>query len=314
MFRYSFSGVIAALALVGISTPGLAVTIDAQATSTHIIDFRVNDGGLLPADIIAGPSGPISDLTIESALDAADANTARTEFVDIAGTSADDPSEFRITDLTSRDSTDDIASGSTVDFLYGVRVASPEPPSDFVEAGIRGIGLASGIIHSSDPLQANALVDVFRARDVTFENLTGDDFFFTLTGQLAAGAIAEFSGANGFAAFVASVALLFESTGVLDISLSALSPFLPVQSSTGDRAVSAITRVVDVAGTGMLGVTLRPGEVLTMRFSATYRDQISALALALALAPPAPAPLPAGGGLLLTALGALAQRGPRNRR
>lgn len=312
----------AALAALAITTPAQAATLDAGAGSAFRIDFRVNDGGPLPAEIIAASQGPQTSVAVSSDLDAPGSVRYDYDTNIVAGITAADPSQFGSYRSDSH-GVGDIAVGRTDLYTYGILALSPEPPNDFVEGQFRGYGSTDVIVQSGTPMTGTGLVDATRSRDVVFENLTGQDYFFTLSGTISAWSRAEFNGASGFATALTEVGLQFQSTQGLDITFAATSPFLPNSYTEGTTGSAAIDRVTDVSGTGLLGiaasarvqglnpaghelasasggydyllgVTLKPGEVLTMTHFVTYRDETEGHFIA------APVPLPAG----LTLLGA----------
>lgn len=326
----------AALAALAITAPAQAATLDASAGSAFQIDFRINDGGPLPTEIIAGAQGPQSSVAVSSDLDAPGSTRHDYDTNVVAGTSAADPSHFGSYRSDSH-GVGDIAVGRNDLYTYGVLAVSPEPPNDFVESQYRGHASTGVIVQSGTPMTGTGLVDAAHSRAVVFQNLTGQDYFFTLTGTISAWSRAEFNGASGFATAFTEVGLRFQSTQDLDITFAATSPFLPSSYTEGTTGSAAIDRVTNVSCTGLLGiaasarvqgldpaghelasasggydyllgVTLKPGEVLTMTHFVTYRDETEGHFTV------APVPLPAGLTLLGAGLLCLGGLGARRRR
>jgi len=311
---------IALLLGAGFAGPANAVTIDAGAASTFVSSFQVNDGGSLPAGIIARGLPPEDSTTVQSDLDSPDAEKLNIDNVDIGV----GQSIFAFREETTRDNRLEGGFAQNSDQISATLVLSPEPPADFVQREHRGFG-SSDVILTSPGLAASGLTEVTRTRQVDFENQTASPFFFSLRGHMSVSARAEFNGADGFARAFTSTTLAFESTNPLDISFAPTSPFLPLTSETGLNAVVGINQTLDILGSGMvgltafasalgtepdgeelgivfggfdyvMGITLLPGEILSMRQTVSYRDETFGQTRVAAV------PLPAGLPLLAVSL------------
>lgn len=327
-----------AAATAALAVPAQAATLSAiaQVDYSALVRFNTGDAALPGVDVTSSPSIPIP--TLSSALAAADALNETGQTTIIAGASAADPSQFTSFDRTTRNGGTEGGDARTSFFTYGIRVADEVPATggSLVEVGWSGTTSSQAQI-TTDPHAAAAQVNRFNARTFEFENLSvSDSAFFTITAELDLTAIALVTGADALARSTVALGLAFSSADPLAISFAPLMPFLPVESTSGPGAATSFGRSTDPSGTGMvglsalasatggdplgtesasldlsdrvvLGVTLAPGQVLSMTM------ELTGATVAEVNPRVAPVPLPAGLPLMAAGLAALGWLGRRRK-
>jgi hypothetical protein len=281
-----------------ISAPSHAVPVNTLAVADASMTIVINDGEAVDGvEIIDGPL-PFN-VVASSSLDAPDAVNTNGESTVIAGLDPADPSEFIRFDRTRRNADSEGGDASVSYFVYGIRKLSPDPAlaNPLVENGAWGTSQSTAQI-TTEPFDTSASAEAPVDREFNFTNVSADEVFFTIAGDVALTTAVQFNGAAGSARAFADVSLLFASADALDISFSGLAPYSPKEDSSGDNAFSSLTRFTDPMVSGrvgltafasalgvdaigaetasamatdefLLGVTLQPGQEMTMtrRFS-----------------------------------------------
>lgn len=284
--------------------------------------MRVNDGdaGVPGVDIATSLSFPNPTLT--SSLGAADAVPDSGSTAVIDGTSSASPSQFVSFDRTTRNAGSEGADASESLLVYGRIVLDDTPATgnSLVESGRSGTASSQAQI-TTDPLDAAASTDRSISRTWVFTNTSDvESAFFTITAEFELSAIALATGADAMARSTVSLGLDFTSDDPLNITFSALAPFLPEENASGTGASSSFGRATDPSGTGrvglsalasaesgspstqfasvsladnvLLGVTLQPSQILSMSFDVRH----------VTTATVAPVPVPAALPLLAAGL------------
>lgn len=306
-----------------------AVPVNALAIADGEINLLINDGVAL-IGVEVTDSLTVLDFDASSALDAADAVKTFDSDAVIAGLDRMNPSQFSGFDRTSRNADSEGAQANYSQFNYGVRVPSPQPgviANPLVEHGKWGSSQSQAQIDTEPhATAADSVIDTRRL--FTFENFSNDPVSFTIDAffDLSLGAL--FEEAAGFAQASGIADLVFDSEEPLAITLVPVVPFVFDEASDSDNATTMLTRFDDPGATGMvglaasasalgvdamgseiatvmatdsvlLGVTLAPGQVMTMdvRFILTTAVEIQPLAS-----------VPVPGGLLLMLIGLVGLR------
>jgi hypothetical protein len=294
-----------------ISAPSHAIPVVAVAVADASMTIVINDGEVVDGVEIIDSVLPFS-VVANSALDAPDAVNTNGETTVIAGGDAADPSEFIRFDRTRRNADSEGADANVSFFVYGIRELNPDPTlaNPLVENGAWGTSQSSAQI-TTEPFDTSASAEAPVDREFHFTNVSADEVFFTIAGEVELTTAVQFNGAAGSARAFADVSLLFDSADPLDISFSALAPYSPDEDSSGDNASTTLTRFTDPVVTGrvglaasasalgvdaigaetasamatdefLLGVTLQPGQAMTMtrRFSVVTSVEVEPLAAA----------------------------------
>jgi hypothetical protein len=310
---------------VGFGAPAHAIPVTATAVADASLTILINDGELVAGVRITDALLGIN-VNADSTLAAPDAVSTPGGSTVINGVDADNPSVYIRSDSTTRNGGTEGGAANVSYSVYGVRLFNPDQVigNQLLEVGAWGTSQSSAQI-TTQPYDTSASADAPNGdRVFTFENLGPTEAFFTIAGDVEVSAGVLFNGAASLARAFADARLLFDSADPLDISFSALAPYLPEEDVSGDNASNTLARFTDPDGLGqvgltasasalgvdaiasetasvlatdsfLLGVTLQPGQAMTMtrRFSIQSMVEIE----------PSAAVVPAPGVMALLTIG-----------
>jgi hypothetical protein len=228
--------------------PAHAIPVDGAAVANASIMFVLNGGNAVDGVDISSAVLPF-DIAAASALDAPDAANTTTESTIIAGFDADNPSVYERSDRTTRNAGTEGGAGNVFYSVYN-------DFDDFriVEHMAEGNSQAIAQI-TTEPYDTSASGEASVSREFFFENTSLDEVFFTMAVDVEVSTGVLFNGAAGSARAFADARLLFDSADPLDISFSALEPYLPDEDLSGDNASNTLTRFTDPTFLGQVGLT-----------------------------------------------------------
>jgi hypothetical protein len=279
---------------------GLAIPITANSGTSFYHDMVIARGGQLPIGLesLIGPPN-LSRLT-NSELQAPDTINFEDTDVVIAGLTPDDPSVFSHFNSSTRNAGTEGAIATDNTQLYQILESEivPDGNSDASERGVWGNGQAQASL-STEIFDTRAVADVTLERVFTFANDNPFAMTFGIEGLFEMDLFATADGENSVAEAFARLDMFFSSSNILDIVFADTSPYINNQTESGDNAAISLIRETDVVNTGhlslmgsasawgddsgglqqafgnssmsyALGITLLPGEEITMSHLITY--------------------------------------------
>ncbi len=281
--------------------PALAIPINASTGVNLSNSLLIAGGGPLPLGLEVRTLDPLAlELSQDSFLNSPDAVPFEDSLTVIAGLAPEVPSRFFRLDSSTRNGGTEGAVASNNHRLYQIREVDEDNTSDVSERGVWGESLSQASL-TTDFHEASANAKVFNERRFSISNQNATALTFGIQGVFEMNMFAVASGINSFAESVATAGLWFTSSNVLNIQFADLAPYIFNEERIGDRATSSMTRETDVAGTGhlsmsgiartfnsgavdgdavatgtmayVLGITLQPGEEITMAHRMSYLTQ-----------------------------------------
>lgn len=281
---------------------GMAIPITANSNASFYHDMVIASGGQLPIGLESLDSPPILSISTVSDLYAPDAVDFDNTNTVIAGLAPDAPSIFTSLSNSTRNAGTEGALSSNNTQLYQIREVEiiPDGNNDVSERGIWGEGLAQASL-STEVFDTRATSDVSFERIFTFINQNNFAMTFGIEGIFEMDMFAIADGENSLAEAFVRVDMFFSSSSILDIVFADTSPYTNTLTELGDNAAISIVRETDVVNTGhlsligsasasglgggdvqqvfgssamsyALGITLQPGEEITMSHLISYSN------------------------------------------
>ncbi|WP_342805077.1 hypothetical protein [Alteromonas sp. M12] len=281
---------------------GMAVPINANSGLSFYHDFIIAGGGQLPIGLEVNSDGPIYSYSVNTELQAADSVEFDDFDVVIAGDAPDNPSSFTSVGSSTRNAGTEGAFGMNNTQLYQIVEYElvPDGNSDVSEYGIWGNGQAQATI-SSELFDTQANTEASFQRTYTLSNQNTTALTFSIEGEFEMGMFAIADGESSVAEAFAMLDMFFNSSNALDIVFADTSPYINNQTESGDNAIMSLIRETDITNTGhmsftgsasatgtdiggsqqafgdgtfsyALGITLQPGEEISMSHLVTYSN------------------------------------------
>jgi hypothetical protein len=281
---------------------GFATPITANSGVSFYNDMVIASGGQLPIGLEVVSISLDGDFLSTSELQASDALDFNISDVTINGLGPDTPSIFSDFSSSTRNSGTEGAASSSNTQLYQILESEiqPDGDSDVSERGIWGDGNAQAAINT-EFYATNASTDVSFERVFTISNGNPFAMTFGIEGIFEMDLFATAEGENSFAHTVASLDMFFSSSSLLDIVFADTSLYTNNQNEVGDNTFMSLFREIDVSNTGhlsltgnasatgnnsgaeqqafgngamsyALGITLLPGEEITMTHLISYEN------------------------------------------
>lgn len=278
----------------------MAIPITTSSGASFYSDLVIASGGQLPLGLESRVSAPISSNPATSELNAPDAVAFDDFDVVINGLTPATPSIFSRTSTNTRNGGSEGAAAINNTQLYQVFESElvPDGTSDASERGIWGNGQAQAAL-TTEVYNTRAFSDVSFERIYTFSNNNPFALTFGIEGQFEMDLFAVADGENGLAEAFARIDMFFRSANVLDIVFADTEVYVNEQNESGGNTSLSLERETDVANTGhlslignataigaaglqqafgnssmgyALGVTLQPGEEITMSHLISYSN------------------------------------------
>ncbi|MDO6442044.1 PEP-CTERM sorting domain-containing protein [Marinobacter sp. 2_MG-2023] len=311
----------------------IAVPVNANSGVSFYHDIIIASGGQLPVGLESRDNPTDNSFfSASSDLQAPDAVDFNDTHILINGLGPETPSVFSAISTDTRNAATEgsFASNNTQLYLVHELEIVPDGTNDTSEEGIGGNGQAQATL-STELYDTQGVSDVFFERTFTFSNQNLSALTFGIQGDFEMDLFATADGQNSFANTFAQVDMFFSSQNPLDIVFADTSPYVNNQNEVGDNALFYLQRETDVANTGhlsltgsasaigtniggltqafgnsamsyALGITLLPGEEITMSHRVTYSN------LAMIGEGAVKVPEPSSGLLMLFAFGLLVFR------
>lgn len=313
----------------------IALPINANSGVSLYHDMIIATGGQLPVGLESRTNPPNLSRSASSDLQAPDAVDFNDTDTVINGLGPDTPSIFSAISTDTRNAGTEGSFASNNTQLYQILETEivPDGTNDISERGIWGNGQAQASL-STELYDTQGISDASFERAFTFSNQNLFALTFGIEGNFEMDLFATANGENSFAKTFAQVDMFFSSQNSLDIVFADTSLYVNNQNEVGDNALFYLQRETDVANTGhlsltggasatgtniggltqafgsstmsyVLGITLLPGEEITMSHIVTYSN------LATIGEGTVKVPEPSGGLLMLFAFGLLVFRRQR---
>ncbi|WP_339718928.1 hypothetical protein [uncultured Paraglaciecola sp.] len=281
---------------------GMAIPITANSGISFNNDMVIATGGQLPIGLESIDGPPSYSFLTNSSLYAPDAVDFDDTDIVIAGLTRDAPSTFSSISTSTRNAGTEGSISSNNTQLYQIRELEiiPDGSNDVSERGLWGNGVAQASLTTS-VFDTRATSEVSFEREFTFSNQNAFAMTFGIQGVFEMDMFAIANGEHSVAEAFATLDMFFSSSNILDIQFADISPYSTNQTESGGNASISLIRETNVAGTGHLsltgmasasgldgggaqqalggsvmsyaiGITLQPGEEITMSHLVTYSN------------------------------------------